>query len=196
MINEAEHGPDSASILITTDKTQADKVAELLPGIVQSLPEPRRSYCEKVFSNYGGIILVKDMDEALDITNAYAVEHMLVRVSHEGLGKVYTRVRNGSEILMGYNAIVLQNFGGGVNAVLPTGGKATTQSCTSVWSFLKRSSLSYVTKQGYETLKQQVIELALHEGFPGHAMVLQDHQDEPFRDELPVGLPFSKAGLG
>jgi histidinol dehydrogenase len=179
LINEAEHGPDSASILVTPDKALADKVAALLPQIVESLPEPRKQFCQTVFSNYGGIIVTRDMKEAIEVTNLYAVEHMLLKVADPE--KILPELRNAGEILIGESTpIVMGNFGIGVNAVLPTGLQARTASCTSVWSFLKRTSLAYATAEGYAALEGPVTTLADYEGFPGHAEVMRKRNTQVF----------------
>jgi histidinol dehydrogenase len=88
--------------------------------------------------------------------------------------KTVAKLDNVGEILIGESTpIVLGNFGIGINAVLPTGRQARTHDCTSVWTFLKRTSLSRVTPAGYNSLKDTVIAMADYEGFPGHADVLR-----------------------
>src|SRR5262249_30336330 len=144
----------------------------ILPVLVEDLPEPRREFCKAVFSNYGGIIVARDMKEAVEIVNLYAVEHLLLKVANPL--SILADVRNAGEVLIGESTpIVMGNFGIGVNAVLPTGAQARTASCTSVWSFLKRTSLAYVTAEGYASLQGPVTTLADYEGFPGHAEVIR-----------------------
>ncbi|HVY13384.1 MAG TPA: histidinol dehydrogenase [Alphaproteobacteria bacterium] len=184
LINEAEHGPDSASVLVTPDEELARRVAALLPAIIESLPEPRRSFCATVFGNYGGIILARDMNEAIEVTNLYAVEHMLLKVAEPQ--RILPQIKNSGEILIGEaTPIVMGNFGIGVNAVLPTGAQALSSSCTSVWSFLKRTSLAYCTATGYAALEKDVTRLADYEGFPGHAEVIRKRNPKAFKD-LPL----------
>ncbi|MCD8493916.1 MAG: histidinol dehydrogenase, partial [Alphaproteobacteria bacterium] len=84
------------------------------------------------------------------------------------------QLNNAGEILIGeYTPSTLGNYGIGVNHVLPTGGWARTYSCTSVWDFLKRTSLSQVTKEGFTRLKDDVLTLTDYEGFPAHGAVLR-----------------------
>lgn len=183
MINEAEHGPDSASLLVTDSESLVQAVLEHLPGLVAGLPAQRREFCEKVFAGYGGIMLCASMDEAIEFSNVYAVEHLLLKV--RDTDAVLDRLEHCGEILIGETTpIVLGNFGIGINAVLPTGQKAMTHSCTSVWDFLKRTSLSYVTRDGYHALKRPVEILADYEGFPGHAEVLRQRDESVFTDRL------------
>lgn len=179
MMNEAEHGPDSASVLVTPSRELAESVVTYLTELVDALPERRRDFCRAVFSGYGGIVLCESMDEAVDFCNEYAVEHLLLKV--EDQEAVLQKLDNTGEILMGETTpIVLGNFGIGINAVLPTGQMALTHDCTSVWTFLKRTSLSYVTKEGYRALKPAVITLAEYEGFEGHADVLKKRREDVF----------------
>jgi histidinol dehydrogenase len=176
MINEAEHGPDSASLLITDSEDLAQKIAAFLPEIVARLPPQRKSFCETVFSGYGGIVVCRDMDSAVYFCNQYAVEHLLAKVSNPN--DSVAKLQNCGEILIGdATPIALANYGTGVNAVLPTGRTALSYDCTSVWAFLKRTSLSFVTTAGYEALRPAVETLAEYEGFDGHALVLKERHN-------------------
>lgn len=188
MMNEAEHGDDSACLLVTDSETFAHEVAAVLPKVLEGLPEQRRKYCETGFSTFGGIMICKSMDAAVDFCNEYAVEHLLIKTRNPE--KILPRITNAGEILLGETTpSVLGNFGIGINAVLPTGGAARTHSCTSVWSFLKRSSISYVTEAGYQALKKPVEILAEYEGFVGHAHVTQKRDETAFK---PVDIKLPK----
>lgn len=172
MLNEAEHGTDSAVLLVTHDKNLAEFVQQNLPGIIAELPEPHRSICASVMKDCGGIVLTKNLQQSIDLCNRYAPEHLHLKVKdHES---VLNLLHHAGEILIGeYTPSTLGNYGIGVNHVLPTGGWAHTYSCTSVWDFLKRTSLSHVTKEGFEGLKNSVLTLTDYEGFPAHGDVLR-----------------------
>ncbi len=186
MMNEAEHGDDSACLLVTDSEKLARDVAEALPNVLAALPDQRRAYCEIGFSTFGGIMICPNMNAAIDFCNDYAVEHLLIKTRNPE--QILPRILNAGEILLGESTpSVLGNFGIGINAVLPTGGAARTHSCTSVWSFLKRSSISYVTPEGYQTLKKPVETLAEYEGFVGHAHVTQKRNETAFKP-VNVGL--------
>jgi histidinol dehydrogenase len=172
LLNEAEHGPDSASILVTHSEKLAKAVAAILPELIEALPEKRRNFCKEGFSSYGGIVLTESLEESIAFCNAYAVEHLHLKVADPQ--KVVPLLKNVGEILVGeYTPIVLGNFGIGVNAVLPTGGHAKTWSATSIWDYQKRTSLAMVNRKGYEVLKGPVITMADYEDFPAHANVLR-----------------------
>ncbi|MFP4313158.1 MAG: histidinol dehydrogenase [Alphaproteobacteria bacterium] len=175
ILNEAEHGEDSAALFITHDEKLARYVHQHLPSIIDELPEPHRSICHSVMRNYGAIILSDSLDHSIEIANEYAAEHLHLKV--QNAGKIAARIKHAGEILLGeYTPSSLGNYGIGVNHVLPTGGGAHTYSCTSVWDFLKRTSLSQVTKEGFERLKNPVMTMTEYENFPAHREVLRKRQ--------------------
>lgn len=172
VLNEAEHGEDSAALLITHDQKLAQYVHENLPNIIDELPQPHREICHSVMRNYGGIILSESLEHSVEIANEYAAEHLHLKVANAD--NVAKDLHHAGEILIGeHTPSSLGNYGIGVNHVLPTGGWAHTYSCTSVWDFLKRTSLSKVTKDGFETLKGSVTTMTDYEGFPAHGEVLR-----------------------
>jgi histidinol dehydrogenase len=172
MLNEAEHGKDSAVLLITHDEKLANFVRDNLSRFIDELPEPHRGICAHVMQNYGGIILTETLDESIALSNEYAPEHLHLKVKNAE--KILPRLEHAGEILIGeYAPSTLGNYGTGVNHVLPTGGFAHTYSCTTVWDFLKRTSLSEVTKQGFESLIGPVTTLTDYEGFPAHGDALR-----------------------
>lgn len=172
ILNEAEHGEDSAALLITHDEKLALYVRDHLPAIINELPEPHRSICYSVMGNYGGIILSNSLEDSISISNEYAPEHLHLKV--RDAENIARRLHHAGEILIGeYTPSSLGNYGIGVNHVLPTGGWAHSYSCTSVWDFLKRTSLSHVTKEGFEALKDDVITMTAYENFPAHGEVLK-----------------------
>lgn len=172
ILNEAEHGKDSAALLITHDEKLANYVHENLPQVIAELPEPHREICAHVMSDYGAIILTESLEESIDLSNAYAAEHLHLKVKDDQ--SVLPQIKHAGEILIGeLTPSSLGNYGIGVNHVLPTGGWAHTYSCTSVWDFLKRTSISHVDRAGFEGLKKSVTTLTDYENFPAHGDVLR-----------------------
>lgn len=172
ILNEAEHGEDSAALLITHSKELAKYVQDNLPSKIAELPEPHKTICTKVMADYGGIILTESLEQSIEVANAYAAEHLHLKTKDaEDIAK---RLVHAGEILIGeYTPSSLGNYGIGVNHVLPTGGWAHTYSCTSVWDFLKRTSISRCTKEGLEALKTSVTTMTDYENFPAHGDVLR-----------------------
>ena len=171
LLIEAEHGPDSSSLLVTDSRALAEAVITLLPGKMAALPEWRQAFCRTVFEapeGTGGIVLASSMREAVDFVNEYAPEHLEVQVREPFA--LLPELKNAGEILLGsHTPICMGNYSVGTNAVLPTGGFAHTYSCTSVYDFLKRTGVAYLTQEGYASLSETTRRLAEFEGFPAHA---------------------------
>jgi histidinol dehydrogenase len=108
------------------------------------------------------------MYEAIDFVNEYAPEHLEVQVREPFA--LLPKLKNAGEILLGaYTPFCTGNYCVGTNAILPTGGFAHTFSCTSVYDFLKRTGIAYLTAEGYTAVRETVRRLAEFEGFPAHA---------------------------
>jgi histidinol dehydrogenase len=171
LLIEAEHGPDSSSLLVTDSRTLAEAVMALLPAKMAALPEWRQAFCRTVFeaeAGTGGIVLAANMREAVDFVNEYAPEHLEVQVREPFA--LLPELKNAGEILIGpHTPYCIGNYSLGTNAILPTGGFAHTYSCTSVYDFLKRTGLAYLTAEGYASLSETTRRLAEFEGFPAHA---------------------------
>ncbi|GAC1643713.1 MAG: histidinol dehydrogenase [Ktedonobacteraceae bacterium] len=171
LLIEAEHGPDSSSLLVTNSRGLVDAVLPLLAEKMAALPEPRQTFCRTGFEaekGTGGIVLTETMQQAIDFTNEYAPEHLEVQVQEPFA--LLGDLKNAAEILIGpYTPVSIGNYSAGTNAILPTGGFAHTYSCTSVYDFLKRTGLAYVTEEGYASLSETTRRLAEFEGFPAHA---------------------------
>lgn len=167
LLNEAEHGPDSAGLLVTHDEKLAEYVLENLPAAINTLPAKQADWLRTVFSTYGAIIVTDSMEQSIEIANLYAPEHLLLKVRDPD--SVIPKIRNAGEILIGEHTVFsFGNYAIGINHVLPTGGWAHSYSCTSVWDFLKRTSLSRVTSEGFASLAESVTVLTGYEGFPAH----------------------------
>ncbi|HLH60768.1 MAG TPA: histidinol dehydrogenase [Ktedonobacteraceae bacterium] len=171
LLIEAEHGPDSSALLVTDSRSLAEAVIALLPEKIAALPEPRQTFVHTVLEQpegTGGIVLAASMDEAVDFVNDYAPEHLEVQVREPFA--LLPKLKNAGEILIGpCTPFCTGNYCVGTNAILPTGGFAHTFSCTSVYDFLKRTGIAYVTAEGYAPLSQTARRLADFEGFPAHA---------------------------
>ncbi len=171
LLIEAEHGPDSSSLLVTDSRSLAEAVMALLPEKMAALPQWRREFCRTVFEapeGTGGIVLTANMHEAVDFVNEYAPEHLGVQVREPFA--LLPELKNAGEILLGpYTPFCIGNYSVGTNAILPTGGFAHTYSCTSVYDFLKRTGVAYLTPEGYASLSETTRRLAEFEGFPAHA---------------------------
>jgi histidinol dehydrogenase len=172
LLVEAEHGPESAAILVTHSREVAEQALAILPEYIAQLPEWRRDFVTNVLSNYGGIMLTKSLEESIDFVNQYAPEHLEVLVKDPFVA--LNKINNAGEILLGeLTPIPTANYALGLNAILPTGGFARSFSSVSVWDFLKRTGVGYLSREGYERLQAHVAVLADYEGFPAHAQAIR-----------------------
>jgi histidinol dehydrogenase len=179
LIIESEHGPDSCAYLVTPSETLARAVAGHLPRLWADMEPQRAEYSRAVLcGERGGILLVRDLDAALDFVNDFAPEHLEV-MTRVPMG-LLDRIRNAGEVLLGsHTPVTLGNFVLGPNAVLPTNRSARTASPLSVHDFLKRSSVGYVTPEGFTELARHATVLARYEGFDGHARALSERGQVP-----------------
>jgi len=171
LLIESEHGPDSSSLLVTDSRTLLEAVLKLLPEKIAALPEPRQGFCRTNFESAkgtSGLVLTTSMEAAVAFANEYAPEHLEVQVREPF--ELLPLLKNAGEILLGpYTPYCIGNYTLGTNAILPTGGFAHTYSCTSVFDFLKRTGVGYLTPEGYTALSEATRRLAEFEGFPAHA---------------------------
>jgi histidinol dehydrogenase len=176
LLVEAEHGADSSSLLVTDSRALLDAVLSLLPDKIAALPEPRQTFCRSSFESEkgtSGLILAANIRQAVDFVNEYAPEHLQVHVCEPFA--LLPDLDNAGEILIGpYTPTPLGNYCLGTNAILPTGGFAHTFSCTTVFDFLKRTGIGYLTAEGYASLSPVTRRLAEFEGFPAHAKAVTE----------------------
>jgi len=169
LLIEAEHGPDSSAFLVTNSQRVVDEALEALPRYWQQMVAQRAEFSRTVLSGpTGGIVLTRCFEDAIAFVNEYAPEHLEILCA-EPMAAL-SRIRNAGEVLLGeHTPITLGNFVLGPNAVLPTGRHARTASTLSVFDYMKRISVGYVTPTGYEALAADAERLARYEGFDAHA---------------------------
>jgi histidinol dehydrogenase len=182
LLNEAEHGPDSSAYLVTPSRRVADEVAAALPRWWAEMGEQRVGFSQAVLCGpRGGIVLTRDMDEAIAFVNDYAPEHLQVHAKSpfDYLGAL----RNAAEILLGeHTPIAIGNYTLGPNAVLPTNAAAMTRSPLGVHDYLKTIGIGHVTEKGYAMLAPKVHRFARYEGFDAHANAVSPLRDAAFGD--------------
>jgi histidinol dehydrogenase len=169
LLIEAEHGPDSSAYLVTDCRRVVDEALEALPRYWKDMDPRRAEFSRAVLSGpTGGIVLTRNLTEAVSFVNEYAPEHLEVLCADPM--DVLGRIRNAGEVLLGnYTPITLGNYLLGPNAVLPTARNARTASPLSVFDFMKRISVGYVTKNGYDGMAADACRFAAYEGFDAHA---------------------------
>jgi histidinol dehydrogenase len=178
LVIESEHGPDSSAFLVTDSEAVAAAAAAAIPDYWARMGAERVGFSSTVLGGEsGGIVLARDWADALAFTNAFAPEHLEI-LSAEPFADL-GRIEHAGEVLLGrHTPIVLGNFVLGPNAVLPTGAMARTASPLSVFDYMKRTSVGYVTADGYPGLAGPAKVLAEYEGFDGHALALSEVRDD------------------
>jgi len=166
LFSQAEHDELAQSILLCPDAGYIDQVQA---SIHKLLPEmPRRAIIAKSLNDRGALILTRSMEEACNIANAIAPEHLEVS-SHEP-HRWEPLLKHAGAIFMGaYTSESLGDYCAGPNHVLPTSGTARFSSPLGVYDFQKRSSLIEVSEAGAQTLGQIASVLAHGEGLQAHA---------------------------
>jgi len=167
LLNEAEHGGDSSSVLVTDSEILLAAAQREVARQLEQLPEPRRSYAASSLGVNGGAILVRDMTEAAEVANAYAPEHMQIAVRNEDA--VLATLTNAGEILIGqWTTISAANFIIGCPASLPTSGFAAVSSGITADSFRKHTAVARADRQAHVRMSESIITFTEHEGFPAH----------------------------
>lgn len=176
LLIEAEHGNDSAAILVTHSEKLAKAAMKHIEKYVPNVPEPRQTYIKTVLGNYGGVLLTGSWEESCEFVNEYAPEHLEILCKDPFLA--LSRIHNAGEILLGpYTPISISNYCLGLNAILPTGRFARSFSAVTVHDFLKRAGIGYLDSRGYDTLSGHTATLADYEGFPSHAMAIREREN-------------------
>ena len=166
LFSQAEHDELAQSILLCPDQAYIDQV---LASITRLLPEmPRKAIIEKSLTDRGMFILTRSMEEACDISNRIAPEHL--EISSNEPHRWEPLLKHAGAIFMGaYTSESLGDYCAGPNHVLPTSGTARFSSPLGVYDFQKRSSLIEVSESGAQTLGKIASVLAYGEGLQGHA---------------------------
>lgn len=170
VLNEAEHGPDSAALLVTPSERLVQRVGAEIERQLAQLPQWRREYAESAISRFGGAVVVRDLDEACAFANEYAPEHLQVAVADPQ--RLLPKLEHAGEILLGDTPFCAGNYLIGVPATLPTGGFARVSSGVTARTFVKTSSIARASREALARMAPGLLALAEHEGFPAHAAAI------------------------
>ncbi|MBT3504830.1 MAG: histidinol dehydrogenase [Piscirickettsiaceae bacterium] len=166
LFSQAEHDEDAQSILISQDAAFLTQVEAAISRLLPTME--RAEIIQKSLSDRAALILVKDLDEAVDVVNFIAPEHL--ELSVDDPMAMAKKVRHAGAIFMGrYTAEALGDYCAGPNHVLPTSRTARFSSPLGVYDFQKRSSLIQVSEQGAQTMGRLASVLARGEGLTAHA---------------------------
>jgi histidinol dehydrogenase len=164
LLSQAEHGADSQVLLVTTSEKVMEEVEKEVATQLALLP--RKDLAAKALEN-SRLILVKDRDEAMDMLNDYAPEHLIMACENDEA--LATRVINAGSVFLGnYSPESAGDYASGTNHTLPTNGYATAYSGVSVDSFVKKITFQRLTREGLLALAPSIEAMAAAEGLDAH----------------------------
>lgn len=166
LMGQAEHDEMAASILITNSSELAEQVIMQIDLQIDNLS--KKEIIDASLSNYGAIIVVDDMDEAFDLANIIAAEHLEILTTNPF--EDYKKIKNAGAIFLGeYTPEPVGDYYAGPNHTLPTSGTAKFSSPLSVEDFVKKTSLIYYSQEALSKAKDNIIEFATDEELTAHA---------------------------
>ncbi|PWG64533.1 histidinol dehydrogenase [Sediminicurvatus halobius] len=182
LVGQCEHGLDSPAWLITTDEALGRKVLEHMPGLIADLPELQRDAAEASWRDYGEVVLCRDREEAVAVSDRYAPEHLEVHAADQDWW--LQRLRNYGSLFLGEETTVA--FGdkcSGTNHILPTRGAARYTGGLSALKFLKVVSYQRQSREGTRDVARVAARLSRGEGMEAHARTGDARLRRYFPDE-------------
>jgi histidinol dehydrogenase len=175
LISQAEHGPDSLVVLVTPSEALAAAVAAEIERQVPLLP--RAELAQKSLREHGAAVVTRDLEEAIELANLCAAEHVEVMVADPEAG--LARLRNAGTVLVGaWGSVPLADYVAGPSHVLPTGGTARFASPLNVDDFVKKTNLLIPSEAAFRRLAPPAITLARTEGLEAHARALSSRLED------------------
>lgn len=166
LLSQAEHDELASAILVTTSESLAAQVEKEIEGFLQTLS--RADIIRKSLDSFGYILLVDTLEEAIDVTNNIASEHLEIVTANPF--EVMTKIRNAGAIFLGsYSSEPLGDYFAGPNHVLPTNGTAKFFSPLSVDDFIKKSSIIYYSREALQPIHKDIETFAKAEHLTAHA---------------------------
>ena len=165
-LSQAEHDEMAACILVTVSEEKAQRVRKEI--LRQAGMLPKKEIVMKSLEQYGTIVVAKDLDDAVAVSNLIAPEHLEICVREPM--QLLDKIQNAGSIFLGeYSPEPLGDYFAGTNHVLPTNGTARFSSPLNVDDFQKKSSVIYYTKEEFERDYQKIASFAKAEGLDAHA---------------------------
>ncbi|MCL2935889.1 MAG: histidinol dehydrogenase [Trichodesmium sp. St5_bin2_1] len=181
MLAQAEHDSLAAAILLTTDSALARQVVVEVERQLQD--HPRRTLTEKAIAHYGLVVVVGSLENAIELSNQFAPEHLELEVSDPW--ELLENIRHAGAIFLGYSTPeAVGDYLAGPNHTLPTSGAARYASALGVETFMKHSSLVQYSPNALQKVASAIDILATAEGLPSHAnsvrlrMKTQKHEQQ------------------
>lgn len=166
LLSQAEHDELASAILVTTSRDLAEQVSDQIDGFLKELS--RSEIISKSLDQYGYILVADSMEEAIEVANDIASEHLEIQTKDPY--DVMMKIRNAGAIFIGeYSSEPLGDYFAGPNHVLPTNGTARFFSPLSVDDFIKKSSIIAYSRNALEAVHQEIEQFAEAEQLTAHA---------------------------
>lgn len=167
-LSQAEHGPDSQSILLTTSETLINTLPQEIERLLSMMP--RREMMEKSLG-HSRLILMHNIDEVMDFSNEYAPEHLII--NHADAISLCDKVRNAGSVFIGaYSPESAGDYASGTNHTLPTSGYAKSYSGVNLDSFCKKITFQQLSPAGIRSIGKAVETMAQNEDLMAHKMAM------------------------
>ncbi len=174
LLSQAEHGVDSQSILVTVDESIVEPIIEQIELQLEQLP--RKELARKALDN-SKIIVLKTLEEAVELTNEYAPEHLIICTQFY-LGVAANIVNAGSVFLGNYTPESAGDYASGTNHTLPTNGYAKAYNGVNMDSFVRKITFQQISKDGLDNLSNAIILMAENEELQAHSNAVKVRLDE------------------
>lgn len=174
LLSQAEHGVDSQSILVTVSDKIIEPVLEQLELQLDKLP--RKEFARKALEN-SKIILLKTLEEAVELTNEYAPEHLIIS-THYYMGVAENIVNAGSVFLGNYTPESAGDYASGTNHTLPTNGYAKAYNGVNLDSYMRKVTFQEISRDGLSNLSNALIIMAENEELQAHSNAVKVRLDE------------------
>ncbi|MDD5183971.1 MAG: histidinol dehydrogenase [Paludibacter sp.] len=178
LLSQAEHGVDSQSILITVSESIVEPVLEQIEFQLEQLP--RKDLARKALEN-SKIIVLKTLEEAVEMTNEYAPEHLIIATRYH-TGVAANIINAGSVFLGNYSPESAGDYASGTNHTLPTNGYAKAYSGVNLDSFIRKVTFQQITQEGLTNLSNAIILMAESEELQAHSNAVKIRLEQE-RDE-------------
>ena len=164
LLSQAEHGTDSQVLLVSTSDELLQKVEKEVERQLNELP--RKEIAAKALEN-SRFVLVHSIEEAMEMTNEYAPEHLIIET--KDYATVAEQVRNAGSVFLGsFSPESAGDYASGTNHTLPTKGYAKAYSGVNLDAFIRKITFQEITKEGLQTIGPAIETMATHEGLDAH----------------------------
>ncbi len=175
LLSQAEHDPNAATIMVSTSRKVAEETVDCVLEYLEE--QERKEIIEESLNKYSHILVAENMQDAIDFTNAYAPEHLVIVTKDHY--KTLESIDNAGSIFLGnLTPVAGGDYGSGTNHVLPTSGGARMYSGLSAESFLKKPTIQELSPEGVNNIKDMVINLAEAEGLYAHALSIRKRAED------------------